>query len=33
VAPRQKVTADANGVVNLSISQHAVFALTTLRFG
>jgi hypothetical protein len=33
VAPRQKVTADANGVVNLSISQHAVFVLTTLRFG
>jgi hypothetical protein len=33
VVPRQKVTADANGVVNISIGQHAVFVLTTLRFG
>jgi hypothetical protein len=33
VAPRQKVTADANGVVNVSISQHAVFVLTTVRLG
>jgi len=32
VAPRQTVTADANGVVNVSIGQHAVFVLTTLRF-
>jgi hypothetical protein len=33
VAPRQKVTADANGVVNISISQHAVLVLTTVRLG
>jgi hypothetical protein len=33
VAPRQVVTADANGVVNVSISQHAVFVLTTVRLG
>jgi hypothetical protein len=33
VAPRQKVTADANGVVNMTISQHAVFVLTTVRLG
>jgi hypothetical protein len=33
VAPRQKVTADANGVVNVSVSQHAVFVLTTVRLG
>jgi hypothetical protein len=31
VAPKQTVTADANGVVNVSISQHAVFVLTTVR--
>ena len=33
VAPRQKVTADVNGVVGVSISQHAVFVLTTVRLG
>ena len=33
VAPRQKVAADANGVVNVTIAQHSVFVLTTLRFG
>jgi hypothetical protein len=33
VAPRQQVTADANGVVDVSISQHAVFVLTTVRLG
>jgi len=33
VAPRQKVTADSNGVVNVTIAQHSVFVLTTLRFG
>ena len=33
VAPKQKVTADANGVVSVSISQHAVFVLTTVRLG
>jgi hypothetical protein len=31
VAPKQAVTADANGVVNVSISQQAVFVLTTVR--
>jgi len=33
VAPRQKVTADTNGVVNVTIAQHSVFALTTVRLG
>jgi len=33
VAPKQVVTADTNGVVNVSISQHAVFVLTTVRLG
>jgi hypothetical protein len=33
VAPKQRVTADANGVVTLSVSQHAVFVLTTVRLG
>ncbi|HSC74167.1 MAG TPA: hypothetical protein VLB89_08370 [Gaiellaceae bacterium] len=33
VAPRQTVTADANGVVSVTISQHAVFVLTTVRLG
>ena len=33
VAPRQKVAADANGVVTVTISQHAVFVLTTIRLG
>jgi hypothetical protein len=33
VAPRQTVKADANGVVTVNISQHAVFVLTTIRLG
>ena len=33
VAPRQTVTADANGVVTITIAQHAVFVLTTIRLG
>jgi len=33
VAPRQNVTADSNGVVNVTIAQQSVFVLTTLRFG
>jgi len=33
VAPRQKVTADSNGVLNLTIAQHSVFVLTTVRLG
>ena len=33
VAPRQVVIADANGVVSLSISQQAVFVLTTVKLG
>jgi hypothetical protein len=33
VAPRQKVTADANGVVNVTIAQQSVFVLTTVRLG
>ena len=33
VAPRQKVTADANGVVNVTVAQHEVFVLTTIRLG
>jgi len=33
VAPRQKVTADSNGVVNVTIAQHSVFVLTTVRLG
>jgi hypothetical protein len=33
IAPRQKVTADANGVVNVTIAQHSVFVLTTVRLG
>ncbi|MFL6021212.1 MAG: hypothetical protein ACJ74A_08720 [Gaiellaceae bacterium] len=33
VAPKQRVTADANGVVTVNVSQHAVFVLTTVRLG
>jgi hypothetical protein len=33
VAPLQTVTADANGVVNVSIFQQAVFVLTTIGLG
>jgi len=33
VAPRQRVTADANGVVNVTIAQQSVFVLTTVRLG
>jgi hypothetical protein len=33
VAPRQKVTADPNGVVNVTVAQHEVFVLTTIRLG
>jgi hypothetical protein len=33
VAPRQRVTADANGVVNVTVAQHSVFVLTTVRLG
>jgi len=33
VAPKQVVTADANGVVAVTIPQHAVFVLTTIRLG
>ncbi|MFL5944835.1 MAG: hypothetical protein ACJ74D_02300 [Gaiellaceae bacterium] len=33
IAPRQTVTADANGVVAVTIPQHAVFVLTTVRLG
>jgi hypothetical protein len=33
VPPRQRVTADANGVVNVTIAQQSVFVLTTVRLG
>lgn len=33
VAPKQTVTADANGVVSVTVAQHAVFVLTTIRLG
>jgi hypothetical protein len=33
VAPRQAVMADAAGVVTISVPQHAVFVLTTIRLG
>jgi hypothetical protein len=33
VVPRQVVKADANGVVSVTIPQHAVFVLTTIRLG
>jgi hypothetical protein len=33
VAPKQTVTADANGVVSVTVAQHAVFVLTTVRLG
>jgi hypothetical protein len=33
VAPRQRLTADANGVVNVTIAQQSVFVLTTVRLG
>jgi hypothetical protein len=33
VAPKQSVTADANGLVNVTIPQQAVFVLTTIRLG
>jgi hypothetical protein len=31
LAPKQVVTADSNGVVNVTVAQHEVFVLTTLR--
>ena len=33
VAPKQAVAADANGLVNVTIPQQAVFVLTTIRLG
>jgi hypothetical protein len=33
VAPAPAVTADANGVVTLSVPQHVVFGLTTISLG
>ena len=33
IAPRQKVTADANGVVSVTVGWHSVFVLTTVRLG
>lgn len=33
VAPKQTVTADANGVVSVTVAQQAVFVLTTIRLG
>jgi hypothetical protein len=33
VAPKQSVTTDANGLVNVTIPQQAVFVLTTVRLG
>ena len=33
VVPRQVVKADSNGVVSVTIPQHAVFVLTTIRLG
>ena len=33
IAPRQRVTADANGVVSVTVAQHSVFVLTTIRLG
>jgi hypothetical protein len=33
VAPRQRVTADANGVVSVTAAQQSVFVLTTVRLG
>ena len=33
VVPRQVVQADANGVVSVTIPQHAAFVLTTVRLG
>jgi hypothetical protein len=33
VAPKQVVTADSNGVVKVTIAQHEVFVLTTVRLG
>jgi len=33
IAPRQKVTADVNGVVSVTVAWHSVFVLTTVRLG
>jgi hypothetical protein len=33
VAPKQTVMADANGLVNVTVSQQSVFVLTTVRLG
>jgi hypothetical protein len=33
IAPKQTVTADANGLVNVTVPQQAVFVLTTVRLG
>jgi hypothetical protein len=33
VAPRQAVTVDAAGVATITVPQHAVFVLTTIRLG
>jgi hypothetical protein len=33
VAPRQKVESDAAGFVTIAVPQHAVFVLTSVRFG
>jgi hypothetical protein len=33
LTPKQVVTADPNGVVNLTVAQHEVFVLTTVRLG
>jgi len=33
VAPRQAVTVDAVGVATITVPQHAVFVLTTIRLG
>jgi len=33
VAPRQRVTADPNGVVSVTVAQQSVFVLTTVRLG
>jgi hypothetical protein len=33
LTPKQVVTADSNGVVNVTVAQHEVFVLTTVRLG
>jgi hypothetical protein len=33
VAPKQVVKSDSNGVVNVTVAQHSVFVLTTIRLG